>query len=325
MPTATPGLYQGPLFDTHLHLSPQTPDSAEEFLNYLDRRGVSWAIMFHIFEPEFEEPWVAEAGPLFLELPVVAEYIEGVRSRVIHLYNVIWWHEEFPEGVYTQEIISERIRQGPFHGVGEIALYYEWPRLESVAYSGPAMQAIFRAVNEKSGIVMIHPPDGNWGSVQRPEDPTELEEVVRSWPNVTFLFHGLPNVLTPLLFPLVEKYPNVYYTYDVIHMIIGEHHMYGGERIWDPPVEYFLENVERVGVDTIVEWGIRDSAAWFEQHPERIVWGTDLFGFNWEEPAAEKFMEIGRKFISRLPEDLQEDYAYKNALRVFGKYLVPPQ
>ena len=140
----------------------------------------------------------------------------------------------------------------------------------------------------------------------------------------------MPWALDQLLLPLMDKYPNVYFTYDVIHMIITDHHRYGTERIWDDlgddavSEREFLAEVERVRIDTIVQWGLDDTADWFAQHPDRIVFGTDLFQWGWREAVSDKFFEIGREFIARLPEDIQEDYAYKNALRVFGRYLVPP-
>ena len=214
----------------------------------------------------------------------------------------------------------------------EMPFYF--PELYSIAYSAPQMHAVFRTVNQMGGVLMLHPRDGDWESVRRSTDPVELEEVIRTYPNITFLFHGHSNVLQPLLLPLMSKYPNVYFTYDVIYILVN----HGLENFIGQPVmpslfgpfqadevEQFLASVERIGVDTTVEWAIKDSSAWFERHPDRIVWGTDLFYWMWDEPASDMFFEIGRRFIGQLPEELQENYAYKNALRAFERYLVPSQ
>ena len=216
--------------------------------------------------------------------------------------------------------------------MGELLIYR--PQFESVTFAGPEMEAVFRTVNEMGGVVMIHPRDGFWGSVQRPEAPSELEEAIRTYPNVTFLFHGIPWALEKLLLPLMQEFPNVFYTFDVIQMMLVDHQRSGWDTIFDNldredpnTVEKFLTRVVQVGVDTIVESAIGDSAIWFQQKPDRILWGTDIYWWMWEKPVSDKFIEIGREFIGRLPEDLpedlQEDYAHKNAQRVFGKYLIP--
>ena len=199
------------------------------------------------------------------------------------------------------------------------------------------MEAVFSVANEMGGVVMIHPRDG--GSVLpvefppyriwRTEDSAELEAAIRAYPDITFLFHGNPDGLEPHILPLMNDYPNVYYSLDVIHMVAAPW-KFGGERILpseDAPdaVEQFLANVDRVGVDTIVEQYLNDTQAWFQQHPDRIVWGTDRFVWMWEEPASDLFIQIGRQFIGQLPAEVREAYAYQNALRVFGRYLIPSQ
>ena len=258
-------------------------------------------------------------------------YIEGAQSQVIFLHGLDIRTEAFAQGLYDENLLRERVQpQGPFQGVGEITLYRS--TFQSVAFADPQMQAVFRVVNEMGGVVMIHPRDRRNPSspaVWRPEDSTELEKVLQTYPNITFLFHGNADILEPHILPLMSKYPNVYYTFDVIHMVTSSWR-FGAERILPPSgapdaPDQFLANVNRVGIDTIVEYSINDTRTWFKQHPDRILWGTDRFSWMWEEPASETFIRLGRQFIARLPAEVQEAYAYKNALRVFGRYLIPNQ
>ena len=286
----------------------------------MDRNHVMWAIVF-----EYNTPLPDRPRERYLRN---IEHIATTQSRVIHLDGISASYDSFADGEYDEELLEERLQpRGPFHGVGEIALY--WPQFETITFSGPQLQTVFKVVDAMGGIVMLHPREWDWDST----DPVELEEVVKSYPNITFLFHGHSSYMQHLLLPLMDKYPNVFFTYDVIYMLVN-----GGlegavgpvmPELWPEvptdEVEQFLANVERVGMDTIVEWAIKDSALWFEKHPDRIFWGTDLFYWAWAEPASDKFADIGRKFISELPEDLQEDYAYGNALRVFGRRLIPNQ
>jgi predicted TIM-barrel fold metal-dependent hydrolase len=236
-----------------------------------------------------------------------------------------WFREEqYREGQYNEDWKERLQPKGPFHGVGELLFY--WPGFDRVSYTDPEMHIAMRVVNEMGGVAMIHPRDD-----ERPEDPAQLEEIIKTYPNVTFLFHGGSH-RKPLILPLMDKYPNVYFTYDVIYMIIGAGHKCGVRRMlntrdtnYPRAVQQLLENVERCGIDDIIEQALEGSALWFQRHPDRIVWGTDLHRWMWKESASDKFIEIGRHFIARLPAEVQEDYAYKNALRVFGKYLIPKQ
>ena len=168
------------------------------------------------------------------------------------------------------------------------------------------------------------------GSIPRPEDPAELEEGIRTYPNITFLFHGDELYLEQYILPLMSKYPNVHVTFDVAHMVTGDPWKHRPQRIVPPldspdAASQFLANVDRIGIDKIVEQSFGDTGAWFQQHPDRIHWGTDRFAWKWEKPVSDLYIELGRRFIARLPAEVQEAYAYKNALRVFGKYLIPKQ
>ncbi len=82
--------------------------------------------------------------------------------------------------------------------------------------------------------------------------------------------------------------------------------------------------MNQVGLNAIIEDNLRRSAPWFQQYPDRILWGTDRAGeWMFGEPATELMIELSRKFIARLPAEVQEDYAFRNALRVFGRHLTP--
>jgi predicted TIM-barrel fold metal-dependent hydrolase len=88
--------------------------------------------------------------------------------------------------------------------------------------------------------------------------------------------------------------------------------------------ERFLADVNRIGSDRLVEDGLTESAALLQKYPDRIFWGTDL-GPTWhfEDSVTGMVIKISREFIGKLPTDVQEKYAYKNAQRVFGRFLTP--
>ena len=158
-----------------------------------------------------------------------------------------------------------------------------------------------------------------------PQDSVALEAALQTYPNATFLFHTAgPFAFEQNILPLLSGYPNVYYTFDAQHMFaesgVSPYAIPEGPEA----TKQWVADVNQVGLNTIIEHNLRTSAPWFQQHPDRILWGTDR-GPDWmfEESATELIIELSRKFIARLPLEVQEDYAFRNALRVFGRHLTP--
>ena len=322
-PTTTPtlsptltGPYTGPLFDTHLHLRGiQNSWSAERLLSYFDRRKVDWAIGFYVSSADTSSGVVSRNAPI----------IKGAESRVIPLLmpqdgvEVGRW-SQFISGQFSEAVLRQYLQpQGLLWGVGEIGL--SEPPLQSVTFDSPAMQTVFQVVNDLKGIVMVH-----LSSVKRGGRPTELSEVepsIRKYPDAIFLFHGKPEVFN-LVVQLISKYPNVYFTFDAKNWYF--HSDVLGRNVLDDNdnAESFLADVNRIGSDRLLKEGFAQVAPLLQQYPDRIFWGTDL-GPSWqfEEPVTDMVIEVTRQFIARLPADIREKYAYKNAQRVFGRFLTP--
>ena len=237
-----------------------------------------------------------------------AEYIEGAQSRVIFLHGVDIRTEVFAQGLYDEDLLRNRLQpQGPYHGIGEITLYRA--EFQSVSFGGPQMEAVFRVVNEMGGVVMIHPRDRKtdlpvryppW-RMWRTEDSVGLKAAIKTYPNITFVVHGNPDVLVEHILPLMSDYPNIYYTFDVLNMMASPWKFDMGRIIplEDAPdaVDQLLANVDQVGLDAIVEQYIKDTHNLFQQHPDLILWGTDRYSWLWEEPARDLLIKIGRRFF----------------------------
>jgi hypothetical protein len=154
----------------------------------------------------------------------------------------------------------------------------------------------------------------------------EIEPSVRKYPDAIFLFHGLPEVFN-LVVPLMSKYPNVYFTMCATNWIfpsrlVGYNLLYPTDAAADN-AESFLTKVNRIGLkDGLIEESFAKVAPLLQQYPDRIFWGTDLStSWHFEEPVADVVISLSRQLIGRLPADIQEKYAYKNAQRVFGRFL----
>jgi predicted TIM-barrel fold metal-dependent hydrolase len=282
--------------------------SAEKLLSllvsYLDRGKVDWAIGFYELPPDTSN--------------------SAVNNRVIPLLSPRrqgGW-SQFVSGQFSEAVLRQYLHpQGLFWGVGEIVLYESG--LQSVTFDSPVMQTVFKVVNELKGIVMIHPSNVDRGG--RPTSLAEIEPSVRKYPDAIFLFHGSSEVFN-LAVQLMSKYPNVYFTMDAVNWIFGRGAVEGGNPLSDDNVGSFLTKVNRVGLkDRLVEDGLKRVAPLLQQYPDRIMWGTDI-GSTWhfEEPVVtDVVISLSRQLIGRLPADIQEKYAYKNAQRVFGRFLTP--
>ncbi len=310
-PTVT-GPYGGPLFETHLHLRSDVHSwSADEMLSYLDRQNVDRAIGFYSLPPN--KSMSMESN--------IASAITATRSRVIPLLHP--GGSQLASGQYSEAVLRNHLQpQGLLQGVGEIVLYKS--SLQSVTFDSPTMQTVFQVVNELKGIVMIHP--SNVARRGRPTELAEIEPSVRKYPDAIFLFHGQPEVLY-LIFQLMSKYPNVYFTFDATNWLFYSrlaryNLLYPGGAAADT-AKRFLADINRIGSDQLVEDGLTKSLSLLRKYPDRIFWGTDLDSYSWhfEESVGDMVIQICRQFISRLPADIQEKYAYKNAERVFGRFL----
>lgn len=284
--------------------------SADALCRDLERNQVLWAIGFYSLTPQLDPA-----------VQVTLAVIRGAQGRVVPLlfpnFGPPPAFREFAEGQYTDSVIRGYLQQAPLKGVGEIGLYSQ--PLQSVTYESPQMQTVFRIVDEMKGIVMIHPNE----ATPRPTDLAEIESTLRKYPNQTFLFHGSATAWN-LIHPLMSKYPNVYYTLDAATwMFDGSwgNLMFPKDRDAGS-AERFVADVNRVGVERIVEESLGKILPRIQQYPERILWGTDQ-GMLWhfDERVSQLIATISRRLIARLPGEFQERYAFRNALRVFGRFV----
>jgi hypothetical protein len=325
-PAPTPtGPYTGPLFDDHLHLydmyqgSPQQLSlmkvrTAGDLISYLDRNKIVGAIGFYAFTSnKLRYPW----GSTFETI------ISGAKSRVVPMVQPTPW-SDFASGQFSETVLQQYLQpQGLCQGVGELVL--KKPELQSITLDGSVMQIVFKAVDEKKGIVMIHPSSTYEGG--RSMELSEIESAVSQYPDIIFIFH--PGLLAyKIIEPLLSKYSNVYYSIDFAGATTTTANLLFPVDASFSNKEAFLSEVNRIGIDNIVNEIYRVYATVIGKYPERFFWGTDFGGdttqhWHFEDSVTDMVIKISREFIGKLPADIQEKYAYKNAQRVFGRFLSP--
>lgn len=308
-PPGPDGLYKGPLFDAHLHIKDDVVSlfgTAEALRHYLEKDQILWAIAFFLVRYD-SPPLGAVSAPVF----------SGAGDRVVPLLTPAN-HIRLAEGRFSEPVLQSHLQpQGFFQGVGEITLYA--PELQTVTFESPQMQTVFRVVNEMKGIVMIH-PSGDPPNRGRKMSLAEIEPSIRTYSNVIFLFHGGIDAFD-LILPLMSRYPNVYFSWDANRIFVGAGWTKTMSRS-EESAERFVADVHRLGIEQMLAVSLGDALARFQKHPDRVMWGTDRnLRWHFDDRANDLIIEVSRRFIARLPTELQEAYAFRNAHRVFGRYL----
>ena len=91
--------------------------------------------------------------------------------------------------------------EGLFKGYGEISLYLDFYRITKP--NDPQFRELYKIAEKHHLIVMMHPVE---------EQVQAIEEVVRDYPNVQFLFHGAESLPSANMFydTFLSKYPNAH-------------------------------------------------------------------------------------------------------------------
>jgi hypothetical protein len=311
IPEAKPDCYYtGQLFDAHLHMGFATQQnlSGDALCRY-PGEGFTGAIGFY----------GSRADATF-----VSGLQERARSGARCIVPLLGPNSaDLAQGAYTLQLMRNAlVPNGSFRGIGEIAMYDEplWP----LSLDSPQLQDVLRAAAGARGIVMIHlRPSNN----PNPTAAAEIERAVTAYPEVTFFFHG--RGLIDLVVPLMDRYPNIYFSYDFATWTDGP---WGDLRqiFWSPSsrmggsYEQFAADFDRVGMQAFVDRVISILLPRLEKHPDRIMFGTDRFiSWHFEPRMHEVIVEAARQVIGRLPPELREKYAYGNALAAFGRFLAP--
>lgn len=322
-----PTLYTGPLIDTHLHI-PHPPDSrplAAELDNpYLEVANLE------IYNPQFPSLGVnvsiAEIActlqnegtsgaiaffPVFQ--PTLGPSLEVVR-RTMEQYPDLLFPFISPLGrqggvptVRNDDLVRTlAVHPGLFDGYGEIALYDDASSVSATDADNPPdselFEGIFATATRERLAVYMHPGHEQFDSFDR---------VLAAFPDVNFIVHGeqIENEITDLM----ARHRNVYFT---VNDLYGDQYLlHPGEN----PKSFLnaISDTEKLLA--------RDLARWkepIETYPDQFFWGTDRGGvavWTFDLEVGRALSDYGRAFISRLDPEVQEKFAYRNALEALDR------
>jgi hypothetical protein len=138
-----------------------------------------------------------------------------------------------------------------------------------------------------------------------------LERALQQYSDVTFIIHA--DFVRPHVQGIVDRNPNVYYTYNDIFGISGE----VAETFRFGEKEAFLADM-RAEWDNLLDEADEMYRPMIETHPDRFMRGTDRGDIVWgyDEEVGQILAEFGRAFIGRFDPAIQSDLGYKNAERL---------
>jgi len=295
--------YTGQLIDNHFHMpqmreisnNPDAPVldkdvSKHDVICLFDKERIKNAFAFYGIPSDIRTQSVQKIQEIEAQYPgVIMHFLEQVSFPG---YSV----------VPTDRNETLNANKGLFKGYGEISLYLDFYR--SVQPNDPEMRELYQIADKNNLIVMIHPVDGQ---------AQAMEEILRDYPNVQFLFHGAETLSSADMYfdTFLGKYPNAYYSVDTT--LFGDDR---GRPILDccQNKQDFITQFKQKWQDTLNKkvsfWKSK-----IEKHPDQFLWGTDRGHYAWhyDQDVAALLEEYSRAFIGQLDPSVQEKYAYKNA------------
>ena len=321
--------YSGPLFDAHAHLV-GSKDIKHTYAKD-DRLHINRERADEIFAALDDENIIGLIG----FLPVIHEYFvnddsfnrhyqEETLSVVNRPDNKIIpflhpnSHIGIPPNEHGGKLVDFIVRnfeknEIPFRGVGEIHTSYpQTDSYEDMRMTDPVMLDLYDYAAANDLVVMIHP------------ELTDMEDVHKALnhnSDTTFLLHGIINSgdggqpITGVLGSLFERHQNVYFSVDAALML--------GYSLMDSCMydkEQFLANLQsEPSYHTMLASSVAFWKPVIDAYPERMMWGTDLYyWWHYDPDVIHEIARFGRDFITHLNPDVQERFAYRNAVKMLN-------
>lgn len=316
--------YDGPLFDSHTHMTGVTVSfykgtyTTSDVLRMMDRHNIEGGVAF----------WLPPVFGGQSEIDLLKTSIDKLDHRLVTLMlpppfdvGFSFGFMGFAEGTYTRDLLDPWFPpNGPFDGFGEIAFYID--KLQDIGPLDSQLDDVYSLMAEFGGVVMSHTNE-----FQKAED---WAEVMRRYPEITFLFHGIrdfhgeENDRAPII-ELLDTYEgdNFFYSIDAGPLMHAPELEDGGGIGMDSENgEVLTALVDGYGRQRLAEHVYSEFSKEVIDHPDRLLFGTDfLSAWHFEDAGSDVIIDFARRFIGLLPEELQEDFAYKNGQKAFGKYL----
>lgn len=314
------GYYTGPLWDTHIHV-PTIFDGPPEELKATDRPVLGGNITMSEIACTFETEETEKVFGFFSVYSILTNTMVEVADRAAEQYPNQFTpfimppdRDDSPTGSPTvdAETLQSMLSTSPglFKGYGEIGLYARKGGSAELPPDDPKMLEIYDVlIKNNISLVYIHLGVGHQDN---------LENAAEMYPELNFIFHGDQLVVyeedgyqnLDAVDEILDNHSNVYYSVD---------ELYGDDFLLRPEVskkEFFahFEDYEPLLKEDLATW-----SDFLTEHSTQVLWGTDRgwsSAWSLDKETGLLLTDYARAFIGHLPEEIQENYAYKNAQKL---------
>ena len=300
-----PNIYNGPLYATEMYWNTTNINEGDLF-TALDANGINYMLLLI---------------PIDTDLNSAKTAIQNHPSRILPIVNPGFTKEELQKSFTASTLPSSY----------ESAHRNARNALETVTGLGvfDITSLGIDATNNKINDLYNYSMDNNLilvmqlnkGEAQR----TAMEELVKEYPEVTFLFHIDPAEFRSYeekYTQIIQDNKNVYVEIDANDILYN-----GNKGLLE---EYDNEKTATAINDFVKEFDssyqtyVNNANARYEMlietAPNQIVWGISLGpGYNYDSEVYNRVIKASRTFIQKISPEKKEDFAYKNALSIFGE------
>ncbi len=317
--------YDGPLFDSHIHMTGITNSltdgswTTSDVRRMMDRHNMVGGVAF----------WLPPIFGRQSEIDLLLNSIGELDDRLATLMmpppldlGFSFAFMGFQDGTYTRSLLEPWYPpKGPFDGFGEITFYRD--AFQGIRPGDSQLDDVYPLMAETGGVVMSH--------IDQSHTAQEWAAVMSQYPEITFLFHGIKDfhgygederAATLELLKTFEG-DNLYYTLDAGPIMYADE-LDGGSSIGmdTGDGDLLTSIVDGFGRQKLAEHVYSEYSKEIIEHPDQVMFGTDFLAeWHFEGAANDVIIDFARRFIGLLPEEIREDFAYKNGVRAFGKYL----
>jgi predicted TIM-barrel fold metal-dependent hydrolase len=314
--------YQGPLIDTHFHISTipdANPDGPEDWKEekFYTSPGVNMAMSDYICTLKND----GTSGKVFAFFPVypniewqslklVKRTMERYPDTFVPFINAPDGDLGSVDGPTLKRMLGAY--PGLFKGFGEQGLYAA--AAPELPPDSKRMLGTYPVVRENNLVIYFHLGVGQEDS---------WEKILKANRDITFIWHGDNLAINPqvgrsslkIIEGILSRNPNVYYGVDELY---GDIVLINTESNAKKAVSYIKENKESLLKKDLATW-----KGFIEDHPDQVIWGTDRgsYLYSLDIELGRAMSDYTRAFIAGLDPSVREKFAYKNAERLISKNL----
>jgi predicted TIM-barrel fold metal-dependent hydrolase len=305
-------IYQGRLIDAMMQINSQV--SAADIKTKMDAAGVDTMMLF----ARQQEPFEATQHVLNIKKELGSMIVLGAPKR--------FDQKETLTDSFVKEL-TDGVNSNTYKFIGELQLSHadKWPPTSGnevtlrgeryVNALSPGMIKLMDNLRGKGVPVFIH-----WETYEWERDWPQFTKLFSKYPDINFVWPHGGYAQAKIVNEVLNRHKNVYVTLSKRDLFYFDHkwRTYTGEDIG----AYGLSNLkwqDKLGGSMLDNNG-KINAEWFyliQRFPDKFMFATDCHKMpRWGHYL--RIVEIWREILGLMPEDMAENVAYKNAVKLFS-------